>query len=234
MNAWGNVVRYHLIQRVNYLILPWAILALAFAVCLAIFGSLHANGIGTHGNHNDTGAVATIFVVWFIAGMQTTTRSLPFGLALGVTRRTYYLGSVSLGVALAAIYGLALAALQAIERASGGWGLRMHLFRVPYLLDGPWYLTWLTASVGLALLYCYGMWFGLVYRRWNLLGLLAFIAAQIIVVAAGVLAATWTGGWHDVHQFFTAISAAGLTGLLAALTAALVIGGLSTVRRLTV
>jgi hypothetical protein len=33
--------------------------------------------------------------------------------------------------------GLALAALQAIERATGGWGLSMRFLRVPYLLP-PW------------------------------------------------------------------------------------------------
>ncbi len=28
------------------------------------------------------------------------------------------------------------------EVVSSGWGLNMHFFRVPYILDGPWYLTW--------------------------------------------------------------------------------------------
>lgn len=233
MSTWRNVARYHLIQRVNYLILPWAVLALAFVVCLVIFASLNASG--TKPGHDDTGAVVTIFVFWFIAGLLTTARSLPFGLALGVTRSAYYLGSVALGVGLAAVYGLALTALQAIERATDGWGVQMHFFRVPYILNGPWYLTWATAFAGLALLYCWGMWFGLAYRRWNLIGLLGFIAAQIIVFTIGALAATSTGGWHSIDHFFTTtLSAAGLTGLLAALAAALVAGGLVTARRLTV
>lgn len=234
MSGWVTVARYHLIQRTNHLILPWAILAFAFVICLVIFASLHASGIGTHGSHYYAGGVGTIFVAWFIAGMQTTTRSLPLGIALGATRRAYYLGSVTLGVVLAAVYGLGLAALQAVERATGGWGLRMHFFRVPYILDGPWYLTWCTTFVVLALLYCWGMWFGLVYRRWNLVGLLAFIVVQIAALTAGSLACTWTGGWHNLDHFFATISAAGLTGLLAAMAAALIAGGFSTVRRLTV
>ena len=36
---------------------------------------------------------------------------------------------------------------------------------VPYILAGPWYLTWLTSSVLLILMFIYGMWFGIVYRR---------------------------------------------------------------------
>ncbi len=234
MSGWVTVVRYHLIQRMNYLVLPWAILAFAFVICLAIFGSLHASGIGTHSDGYYAGGVGTIFVAWFIAGMQTTSRSLPLGIALGATRRAYYLGSVALGTALAAVYGLCLAALQAAERATRGWGLRMHFFRVPYLLDGPWYLTWCTTFVGLTLLYCWGMWFGLVYRRWNLAGLLAFIAIQTTALTAGSLATTWMGGWHAIEHFFTTISAAGLTGLLAVLAVGLIVGGTSTARRLTV
>ncbi len=82
-------------------------------------------------------------------------------------RSYYYTGTALLAVTLAAA-GLALTVLQAIERATGGWGVAMHFFRVSYILDGPWYLTWLTSFVALALLFVYGMWFGIVYRRWNL------------------------------------------------------------------
>ena len=105
-------------------------------------------------------------------------RQLPFALALGVSRRSYYAGAAMLSVVLAAVYGLALTVLQLIERATGGWGLNMKFFRVPYLLAGPWYLSWLTSFVVLALMLAWGMWFGIVYRRWNLMGLLSFIAAQ--------------------------------------------------------
>ncbi len=41
-------------------------------------------------------------------------------------------------MALALVSGLVLAALQAIERATAGWGLSIRFFRVPYLLNGPW------------------------------------------------------------------------------------------------
>jgi hypothetical protein len=40
--------------------------------------------------------------------------------------------------------------------------------------------------------------------------------------------------WPAIRHFFTTLTAAGLTGLLAALTAALVAGGYATMRRVTV
>jgi hypothetical protein len=110
----------------------------------------------------------------------------------------------------------------------------MHFFRVPYILDGPWYLTWLTSFVALALLWVWGMWFGIVYRRWNLFGSVAFIAAQVTVVVAAVLIVTWADAWSGLGHFFTGLTAAGVTGLLAGLAALLLAGGHATIRSITV
>jgi hypothetical protein len=244
MNTWINVARYHLVNRLNYLVLPWTWLAFAFAVDLVIFALIpisHHPVSTAHGvvqvqdaSGRDAGGLGAIVAIFFAMGVQTVARSLPFALALGVSRRSYYTGTALLALALAAAYGLAITALQAIERATGGWWLATHIFRVPYILDGPWYLTWLTMSVVLALLFTYGMWFGIVYRRWNLPGTLAFIAAQVTILLAAMLLITWSHAWTGTGHFFTTVSAAGLTGLLAALAVALLAGGYATVRRATV
>ena len=98
--------------------------------------------------HNYTGGVASIYILFFAIGASIVGRSLPFALTLGVSRRSYYAGSAALGVALAVTDGLVLAALQAVERSTDGWGAHMHFFQVPYVLAGPWYLTWLTSFGG--------------------------------------------------------------------------------------
>jgi hypothetical protein len=105
---------------------------------------------------------------------------------------------------------------------------------VPYLLAGPWYLSWLTSFVGLALMLAWGMWFGIVYRRWNLIGLLSFIAAQALAVTVVLLIIGGKNDWHGVARFFTTLTIGGLTGLLAFLTVALLAGGYATIRRVTV
>ncbi|MGP7996774.1 MAG: hypothetical protein ACLPKI_05510 [Streptosporangiaceae bacterium] len=124
------------------------------------------------------------------------------------------------------LYGLVIAGLQAIERATGGWGLSITFFRVPHLLNGPWYATWLTSFVGLSALFVYGMWYGIVNRRWGMLGLIAFVAAQVLVV----LAYFWAGLGRPV----TSVSALDLTGVIAALTVVFLAGGHATIRRVTV
>ncbi len=182
-----------------------------------------------------TGALGAIYLFFFIAGVFSIGRSLPFAFALGVGRRSYYAGTALLAVSLAAVYGLALAMLHVIEQATGGWGVGLHFFRVAHILPGPWYLTWLTSFVLLTLMFIYGMWMGLIYRRWNLIGLLAFIAALVIVLVPGVVITSHAHAWPAIRHFFTtSLTAVGLTGLLAALTAVLVAGGYATMRRVTV
>jgi hypothetical protein len=243
MSTWRNVVRYHLVVPWLALTIPWGILAVSFAINLVIFAFAPQGGhsqtlIGLAQSAavkpNYTGGLASIYVLFLVVGISSIGRSLPFGLALGVSRRSYYTGTALFGAAMAAIDAVGLTALQAIERATDGWGVRMHFFQVPYVLNGPWYLTALTSFVALALLFVYGMWFGIVYRRWSLYGVIAFVAAQLIAVLAATLIVAGADAWSGVGRFFTGLTAAGLTGLLAALAVLLLAGGQATIRRAAV
>ena len=227
MSTRIKVARYQMVQRFNYVALPWAALAFMFAVQWAVIAML-----GMHGSRL-TGLVA-IHAVFFIVGVSTVARSLPFALALGLSRRSYYLGTVLLALALTAVDGLLLAGLQEIERATGGWALDMFFFRVQYVLDGPWFLTWLTSFVALTLAFVYGMWWGLVYMRWQRMGLRVFVLAQIAALLAVGLTADRFAAWPNIGQFFGDLTAPGLTGVLAAIAAAMLVGGYATIRRVTV
>lgn len=225
MKTWVKVARYDLMRPANYLVLPWI-----FPFCF-IIGAVTA---GRQPGHDASGYLGSFFIYFAVQGLQTISQSLPFGLALGVSRRSFYSGTALLGMALALVSGLAMTALQAVERATGGWGMSMLFFRVPHLLDGPWYDTWLTSAVVLFAVYVYGMWHAIVFKRWNLLGTVAFIAAQAFVVVAGVVLASvehwpvWSGG------SFAGLTALGETGVIAALAVLLLAGGHATIRRATV
>jgi len=229
MTTLQNVARYHLVDRITYVALPWGTLVFSFLVNLVI-----ASQVAPDVNSYYTGGLLSIYVFLLICGALSMTRSLPFALMLGLSRRSYYLGTALLVVCLGIVYGLALAVLQVIERATEGWGVDMHFFRIPGILDGPWYLTWLTSFVLLVLFFLYGMWYGLVYRRWSLPGLVAFIAAQILVVLAVVVAISMTDSWHAFGDFFSTATASALTGVLAAITVAMGVGGFTTLRKVTI
>jgi hypothetical protein len=229
MNTWIKVARFQLADRLSYTAVPWGILVVNFAIWYVIAGSFGGGGTQVL-SYN----VCVIYVVYFFVGMFSMFRSLPFAFALGVSRRAYYCGTVLLAAGLSAIYGLLLTLLKVLEEVSGGWGVGLHFFRVAYILSGPWYQTWLTSFVGLTLIFLYGMWFGLVQRRWGLLGTLTFACTQVAAVLIGVITVSSSHDWTSVGHFFTALSPAGLTGLLAALTAVLLAGGYATMRRVTV
>src|SRR5215831_9817577 len=228
MKTLVNVARYHLVDRLTYLALPWGIMAFSFLVNLVIATVLPS----PQGDY--TGGLVTIYIFLFVCGALSMTRSLPFGLMLGVSRRRYYLGTALLIAALGVVYGLGLTVLQAVERATGGWGTGLHFFRVPWIMDGPWYQTWLTSFVLLVLFFLYGMWYGLVFRRWNVLGLVVFIAAQVLAVLAAIVPVSMTHNWPAVGDFITALTALALTGVLTALAVALGLGGYTTIRRVTI
>lgn len=229
-NSFGMIVRYLLLDRVTYLVLPWAWAAFGFVADVVIIQLTPAG----HTSHRWVGGLVAVFIVVFVLGVQAVARALPFGLALGVSRRTYFLGATALAVALGACYGLVLAIGQAVERATGGWGMNMGYFRVPYILDGSWYLSWLTASITFVLMFAYGMWYGLVYRRAGLIGTAVFGAAQVSVLALAAIIATWVHGWAGLGHFFATITATGVTAVLAVGAAALLAGGFATIRRLAV
>jgi hypothetical protein len=225
MTTWVKVARYNLERRSNYLVLPW-ILPFSFAI----------GAVTARHSHLGTGYLLTFFIFFGTQGMQTIGGLLPFGLTLGASRRSFYAGTALFGMALALVSGLLLTVLQAIERATDGWGLSLHFFRVPYLLNGPWYATWLTSFVGLFAVFAYGMWHGVVYSRWGWLGSVAFLAAQAIVVIAAVDVAA-SQHWHirsGAGGSSAGLTALGLTGLVAALAALLLAAGDATIRRATV
>jgi hypothetical protein len=229
MSTAFKVARY-VIPWPAYLAGPWLILAMVFLINLLI-----AAGIPLPpGTEYHTGALASIYLCMLLYTAVVSYQLTPAALALGVSRHSAYAGTAILVLVQAAASAVGLTILQLVEGATGGWGLAMQFFRVPYLFAGPWYLTWLTSFVGLLLMGVWGIWFGLIYRRWNMFGLLGFGATQALVVAAAIVIAFRANAWHSIAHFFTSLTIDGLTGLLAALTVVLLAGGFATIRRVTV
>lgn len=230
MNTVLKVARIHLVDRITAFVLPWAALGLSFAVNVTIHALIPESPEGG----SVAGGVAALYIFFCVVGAVTMTRSLPFAFTLGLSRRSYYLGTITYVLALAAVYAVALTVLRVVEQASGGWGVNMHFFNLPWLLDGPLVQTWATSFVLLSLFFVYGVWFGLVHSRWGIPGMVVFVAAQVILVLGFVAITTLTDSWADVGSFFLTLGAIGLTGVLALLVAVLAAGGFNTMRRVTV
>ena len=138
-----------------------------------------------------------------VIGVGAAVKFLPFAFTLGVSRRTYYLGTVALVVGLCAVYSVFLTGLWWLEQLTDGWGIQMHFFQVPWVLWGPWYQVLITNFVLLSLMFLIGMLFGLIYRRFALVGTLIFSGAVTLVIVAAALLVTWQQWWPRVGDFLT-------------------------------
>jgi hypothetical protein len=101
MSTWISVGRYQLTDRYLFVVSPWLVLALNFLVALA-----WANSEPPQPGHAAYAGPAAIYVVLIFTGALGIARQLPFALALGVSRRSFYTGTALLAGAIAAIYGL--------------------------------------------------------------------------------------------------------------------------------
>ena len=230
MTSMVKLARLHLVDRFSYTWLVWGILALTFVINLAIYAVIPL----TQPGGNFTGALISIYIFMVVIGLQAATRFLPFALTLGVSRRTYYLGTVLLVVSLSALYAAILTALWALEGATNGWGLQLHFFRVPWILDGPWYQVLVTTFVLLALVFLFGLWAGLIFRRFGLIGTVVFFALLVIAGVAAALLVTWRQWWPAVGSYLSDLNVLAASGMLALVAAAIAGGGYLTIRRITV
>jgi hypothetical protein len=230
MNNIGKVARLHLVDRFGYTWLVWGVLAFTFVVNFAIFAVIPT----TQPTGNYTGALVTIFIFMAVIGVGAATKFLPFAFTLGVSRRTYYLGTLALVTGLCLLYSGILTVLWWIEGLTNGWGLQLHFFRVPWILAGPWYQVWLTNFALLAVVFLVGLWLGLIYRRFGLTGSVVAYAALSLMVVAGALLITWQGGWPAFGSFIANLDILAASGLVLLACVVIAAGGYLTIRRITV
>ncbi|WP_129337925.1 hypothetical protein [Cellulomonas endophytica] len=205
-----TVVRVQAMDAVNVLLLPWLVLASAFAVNLAIWLLVDAP------DARATGGLASLYGYGMAMVAVVVSRGFPYLLGLGVTRRAVVLGTGLLLLAHAAACALVLTALWWAEDVTDGWGLQARFFRVVWLTDvAAWqlpvvYLLPFVFTSGIMGLYA------AVYLRWRAVGawVLSVAIAAALVVGVAVLART--DGWGAFGSWVLGLGPVGSTAVLAA------------------
>ncbi|MFF0721961.1 ABC transporter permease [Micromonospora sp. NPDC003816] len=185
--AWPSVVGW-----------PWGILALSFLINLALFSSMNESTDSTP----TTGGLASIYVVMFVACVNSITQDFPFAIGLGISRRNFYLGNVLTFGAQAVIYAGLLYLLAVIEEATAGWGVGLTFFGIPFLwVENP-VLRFLGFAIPFLLLGFLGIAIALVFKRWGVNGMLALSTVALVVIGGAVVLATWRGWWSAIGGWF--------------------------------
>ncbi len=192
-----RVARLQLVAWPYAMAWPWGILALSFAVNLAIFGS-----ISEAGAEGWTGGLMSIYIVQLIGNLQLFSRGFPFAMGMSVTRRAYYGGVWLYSVLESFVFGAVLLALRMVEDATDGWGMSLEYFGLGYPTQDNLVLQWLVYAVPFLLVASIGACLGIVMMRWGYNGLLTIVAGLIVVSGLAIILVTRQSWWTEIGNWF--------------------------------
>jgi hypothetical protein len=201
------VTRLHFVNKLQIVGMPLVILVgillINISIWLIILNAVseHARKTTEHG-FGYTGSIFYIYVYAVIIGVQAISRTFPFSLGFGVTRRDFYLGSVLAFVFLSVIFSVVMTVLSAIEDLTNGWGLGGHMLNPVYFHAGPWGLRFLLYFVVFLFVFFTGSCVASVYVRWKSTGLIAFFAVLVVILLAAAVIITLTDGWGATGAWF--------------------------------
>ncbi|MFN3708828.1 hypothetical protein [Microcella sp.] len=148
------------------------------------------------------GGVAFLFIYMLIIAVQAVNTSFSIALGWGATRRDFALGTLAFFALMSLSYGLLVAVMVVIERATNGWGRGLQFFGDPSLgLDefGP---AFLFSFLLLLLFMSIGGAVAAVYVRWRATGMYIFWAALAVAAVGAAALIGYTDNWGTVGRFF--------------------------------
>lgn len=188
----------------RWIVFGWVILALSFAVNIAI---------ATLGDASFTsGGVLVIPVFAAVMSSALITSWWPFAAGLSVTRAQFLQANLLVALLVGVGTGLALLLLTEVEAATGGWGSSLVYFGVftPWV-SGP-FQEWLLLVGAYLLAWATGLLFAAIHKRWGGTGTAVSIGAAVVVPGALVALATVLDAWPAVGRW---VESQTVTGMLA-------------------
>jgi hypothetical protein len=229
------VIKLHFVNRFQILYMPLMVLGGIFLVNLAIWWIIVAASDGAFsGSHlGYSGAVSYIYVYGIVIAVQAISRTFPFSLGFGVTRRDFYLGSALAFVVLSFGFAVVLTIMSVIEIATNGWGVGGRMFAPLWFTNSFWLLRFVMYFCAFLFLLFIGTAGAAFYVRWRATGLIAFFAIIAVVVLAAVAYFTLGHHWNLVGQWIDRSGPVGITLWLLLPAAISAIAGFFVLRRAT-
>ncbi|WP_431711744.1 hypothetical protein [Glutamicibacter uratoxydans] len=230
MNRIINVARMQLINKWTFIGIPLVILFGAFLFTMAIFWLVRLGG-GTEVMFSG-GAQAPMW--YFLAlGIQSLTMTFPFSLAMSVSRRTFFLGTLMLfavsALALSAFYYV----MGLIETATNGWGLGGRFFALDWVANNNAFIQIMFYFVLMVLLFITGFWAATIYMRWRTTGLLIFFIVLGVALLGAAFYLTLAERWGEVWSWMVTWSAGGIALWGGVIALAMAAASYTTLRKAT-
>lgn len=228
MNRVLQAARLHLIHPLVILGIPWLVVSISFAINVAVW---HLTPAGEE-DGGLTGGILALYITVLVVYVQAVTQLLPFSMGISLSGRTFYLGTALVAVVQALFYGVAIAALVALENATDGWGAGMQYWAPGIFEVDNFFLQVLASGAPMLAFMSVGIGIGIVHKRWGQAGTWGLIIASMVLFGGLALLVTWLEAWQSVGDWFADQSTATLTiGLPAALAAAVALVAFPGIRR---
>jgi len=225
MSRVVNVMRMQLMNRWTFIGIPLAILVSVFGMSWVIWSFIPYDGVKYSG-----GSQAPMW--YFLAlGIQSLTMTFPFSQGLSISRKAFFLGTVSLfaiiALAMTAIYYV----LSLIETATNGWGVNGRFFALEWIAEGSGFPMMAFYFTAMMVLFLIGFWAATIYMRWQTTGLLITGIGTGLILVGLLFYTTRQDLWNQVGQFLGNQTQLSVAGWFAVVGLALAGGSYLTLRR---
>ncbi|QBD76860.1 hypothetical protein EPA93_12940 [Ktedonosporobacter rubrisoli] len=197
MKQITGVMNIHFRNSLTWFAAPAMIMSLSFVVALVI--SLAAGrDAGTY-----SGGMISIYIFMFVAGTVMVKDTFPLALGFSVRRVDYFLGTTLSILAINFVWAVALTLLSFIESGlTGGWGLNMHFFHLPYMSDGTLLAQFWSYFAILESLSFLGLTGACMAQHFGQIGMYAFFIFLFVACSAGALGLTYLHNWSNFFAWF--------------------------------
>jgi hypothetical protein len=228
MNRVLTAARMQIVHPMVILGVPWLVASLAFGINLAVWGLADIRQY--EGDDGFTGGVLSLYFTVLVVFVQAVTQLLPFAMGVSLSRRTYWLGVGLVGVLSALGYGVALAAISLVERATDGWGVGLNFWTPAPLKTESFFLQVLVSGAPMLAFIAVGVALGVLYKRWGNNGVWGLVIGGLLVLGGAAVLLTWLEAWGSIGRWFADRSLAtlsiGLPVAIAVVVAALSFAGI--------
>lgn len=191
-----SILKIHLRNKVFWFLPLSLVVSSSFAINLVI-SFLIGGGTSIY-----SGGLASVFIYLFIASLITPGDTFSFALGFGARRTDYFLGTVCMMIVVSAIIAVPLVFCAFVENSlTGGWGLGLHFFHLPYLNDGSLIEQCWIDFVGLMSLSVLGFAIGCVYLRFSGKGMWILFISLFLLILVCTLLLTYYGRWLDFFHW---------------------------------
>ena len=199
MNRVLAAARLQLVHPLVILGVPWMIGVISFAINWATWRIVDIRSL--EGNDGFTGGVSALYITVLVVFVQTVTQLMPFAMGISLSRRSFFLGTCLVAVGMTVSYGVALALLDAVESATGGWGVGLQFWTPPPLDVDGFLLQVAVSGAPMLALIAAGVGIGVVSKRWGPNGVWGLIVGSTVAFGGAAVLITWLRAWTDLGRW---------------------------------